>query len=154
MKTKNVFFIAVLSTFLFMAQGCNNSANDNLPKDCGEKIGPEEGSICGISEFRLETTAYPNPVANGGTSNVRAVVGAIDQQFNPIPITITIRIFNVGGSLVNTSVFTPQPVLTPQVIPLWQNISAASGVYYAELIIDKGACGSEKVCVNGIQVIS
>lgn len=151
-KLKQLLVLSALF-IAFTAQKCKDDPK-NEANDCGTKIPAQSGSSCGISEFRLETpNSYPNPVSNGGTAKIRAVVGAINQMYQPIPISITIKIYGINGQLVNTSIYTPQQTLAAQEIPLWANINAAAGIYSVQIVVNKGVCGSEKVCFNKITVI-
>ncbi|QHI34666.1 hypothetical protein IMCC3317_00090 [Kordia antarctica] len=149
-KQKIIYLAGLFTIILLCLISCNNddgnTCSPSTSLDCGAKTEPE--SDCEFSEFTLITSADPNPVQSGGTTKISAIVRAINLSNQPIPVNIDIEIYSITRQLVKSSTYVPQQVSTAQDIPVWQNINAAAGNYTAEITVNKGVCGLEKICIN------
>lgn len=140
--------ILLASAVAFM--GCPNSGNQEPSSSCVNEDNLALEESCFAATVIEQGNPFPNPLQSGGTANLKMKIGAVDNNFNPIPASISTKVFSsTSGQLITQqNVGTVPPSSSFQNVPIWTNINVAAGSYYVEVTIDVGACGKKTICLS------
>ena len=109
---------------------------------------------CLAATVLMQGNPFPNPVQSGGTVKLKMKIGAVDSQINTLSAMISTKVFSISGQLITQqNAGTVQSSGSYQDIPIWTNVSVASGTYYLEVTVNVGVCGSKTICLSDKQII-
>lgn len=152
MKTLKYFYFFFLALILM---GCPNNGNQEANSSCFNTENLAKDNSCFAATVLDQGNPFPNPVQSGGTVKLKMKIGAVDNNFIPITASISTKVFSsTSGQLVTQqSAGTVPPSSGFQDVPIWTNISVASGTYYLEVTVDVGTCGSRSICLKDKRIV-
>jgi hypothetical protein len=136
--TKVVLLIAVVPPLLLVS-ACKQEA------PCKGEDTLAQESAC----FAATVLTQGGPSQVGNSLKLKMKIAAVNSQLSPIPATISTTVFNLQGQLVAQQTQPPIPSNSNfQDVPIWTNVTAASGTYSLDVTVSFGDCGSKRMCLT------